>query len=132
LWRRGDQDQHCRHWQRISGHLLAGVPVRDAIHAAAVRVAAFREEFRGDVRRLFDCFWGAPRQAGGRYILPSGEWVQPEGQCRDDAVLAWTVEPGATLDAGRVAELWPGKEACLQLGPNLVLVLGIDPPAPPP
>jgi tetratricopeptide (TPR) repeat protein len=132
LWLPGDERPRCRHWRRVSGHLLGGVALPDGVRVTPVRVSPFREDFRGDVRRLFDRFWAGRGQSAARFILPTGEWVEPDGEPRDDALLAWADEPGATLDAGRAAERWPGNEACLALAPNLLLVLGVTPPAPPP
>jgi CHAT domain-containing protein/tetratricopeptide (TPR) repeat protein len=132
LWLRGDRDAGRQDWQRISGHLLARSTVGEHVHVVPVRVAGFRQDFRTEFRRLFDRFWSRQRQAGGQYILPTGDWVEAHGPSRGDVLLAWSEDPGAALDTGRAAELWPAHQGCRQLGPNLVLVLGIEPPAPPP
>jgi tetratricopeptide (TPR) repeat protein len=135
LWLRGARDERGQHWQRISGHLLARVVLGEGVQATPVRLADFRQDSRSDFRRAFDRFWGGQRQASGRYILPTGDWVEAQGQSRGDALLAWTAEPDTPLEAGRVARLWPGNEGCRQLGPNVFLVLGVELPAqntPPP
>jgi CHAT domain-containing protein len=128
LWLRGAHDERGRRWQRLSGHLIARA-VREGVHVAPVRVAEFRQPGRSEFRRVFDRFWSGPRQATGRYILPTGDWVEADGPSRGDALLAWTTESDSPLDAGRVDRLWPGKEGCRQLGPTVFLVLGVQPPA---
>jgi tetratricopeptide (TPR) repeat protein len=132
LWLRGPRDERGQAWQRLSGHLLARLVLAEGVHAAPVRVAEFRQDARSDLRRAFDSFWGGRRQGAGRYILPTGDWVEGHGQSRGDALLAWTAEPDTPLDPGRVARLWPGNEGCRQLGPNVFLVLGVELPAEPP
>jgi tetratricopeptide (TPR) repeat protein len=132
LWLRGDGDDQRRAWQRVSGHLLARVELPDGVHIVPVRVASFRQEARTDFRRVFDRFWSGQRQQAGRYVLPTGDWVEADGPSRGDALLAWSAAPEAAFDAGRVAALWPGNQGCRQLGPNLVLVVGVEPPAAPP
>jgi tetratricopeptide (TPR) repeat protein len=128
LWLRGDRDDQRQAWQRVSGHLLARVDRDDGVQVVPVRVSGFRQEGRTDFRRVFDRFWSRQRQQTGRYILPTGDWVEPDGPSRGDALLAWS---DTALDDDRVARLWPDKQECRHLGPNLVLVLGVEPPAAP-
>jgi CHAT domain-containing protein/tetratricopeptide (TPR) repeat protein len=130
LWLRGERDERRQEWLRVNGHLLARTDLSDGVQVVPVRVTPFRQDFRTDFRRLFDRFWSRERLQGGRYILPTGDWVEPDGPSRGDALLAWGTAADAALDGERAAARWPVNQGWRQLGPNLVLVLGVDPPVP--
>jgi CHAT domain-containing protein/tetratricopeptide (TPR) repeat protein len=133
FWLKGPREGRFQHWQRIAADPRAELAAGEGISAAPARVTAFRQELAGKVRRLLRS-WNREPLGGTRFILPTGEWVEPVAPPREDALLAWADEPGGALDPAHIARRWPDGEAYTQLGPHLFLVLGVRLPdtGPPP
>jgi CHAT domain-containing protein/tetratricopeptide (TPR) repeat protein len=127
LWLKGVREGRFQFWERVVGHRTVQAAAPEELAIVPVRVSAFRQELSGELRKFFYRFWGEKSPSSPRYLLPSGGWAVPLSQSRADAVLVWTPE-GAPNGAALIEDLWPGRQECRQLGSNLFLVLGVEPP----
>jgi CHAT domain-containing protein/tetratricopeptide (TPR) repeat protein len=125
LWLKEDRQDRFQHWTRVSGHLLGAQAAVPGLAALRVRVTPFRQKVGTDLATIFSRFWGSKSGADAGYILPTGEWAELSGQPREDALLVWTSDGEGPKQAANINEVWPGKEACKQLGPSLFLILGV-------
>jgi CHAT domain-containing protein/tetratricopeptide (TPR) repeat protein len=125
LWLRGEGDGRHQHWQRISGHRLVRVEAAEGLLAIPIRVANFRQKRSGELRNFIARFWKGRRTSSTRYVLPTGEWVEPLGEPRSDALLVWTPDTEGFAGPALVEESWPEQEECRRLASNLFLVIGV-------
>ena len=119
FWVRGTRSRQSQQWVR----LVTLSPVRLSVCQGVCTTPASLTPFRQDMRNFLLRFFSRKGSAD-RFILPDGNWVEKDGSSRSDVLLAWSAKM-APLDRKRVTELWPEHEECQQLGPGLVVLVGV-------
>src|SRR5262245_62484899 len=81
LWLPGPRQQRLQRWRRVSGNLRIRVTMGNGVFAAPAQVSEFQQDLGGHWRRAVSRVldWGRQGQLRERYILPTGDCVEPAG-----------------------------------------------------
>jgi hypothetical protein len=118
LWLRGEQGSTPL-WTRVVNPWANEASDGGAVRVAVAVLTPFREQAASVLGRL----WPWTKEAPGEVRLPNNRRAVPDGPHRD-ALLVWSADPGTPLTEGTIADLWPERESCRQLGANLFLLAG--------
>lgn len=131
LWVRGPRDGRGVDWERISSHSRSEIRKVGDVCSIEARVLNARQHHWGLLAKLIHRSTRDSRSH--ELMLPTGETAKRVGDRRADALLAWSTDHSAPLDASRIQSLWPTCRGFRLLAENLVLVNGaeaIETPAP--
>jgi tetratricopeptide (TPR) repeat protein len=125
FWLPEEGERGLRSWERIATVPGAKIQVEQGIgFVAATSIVARRLGFLDRLRRGM-----RPRSAAQAWTLPNGQALEQVGGRRSDLVLAWTEDEVTPLDDARIKTRWPQSHGSQQIGGNLYLVRGVEPPA---
>jgi tetratricopeptide (TPR) repeat protein len=130
LWVPGDRGDVFQHWRRVSSVAHVEPTVRDGLSAVPAVAVPLRQPLRGFLGTLLSRF----RKASGArsWVLPNGAAAEQCGDRQADLILVWASPESAGLDVEQVRAQWREGKTFQQIGKNLFLVSGIEPPAAPP
>lgn len=126
LWLPGTHDGEYHSWERISNVARAEVAVGQGICATAATTVRVRQRIRGFLGKLWQRFHETP--GAQTWVLPNGESAEQCGERQTDRLLVWPEDETGPLDEARIRGRWPECNQVQQLGKDLYLVAGVQPP----
>lgn len=126
LWLPGTWSDGFRVWDRVGPAAGATVTASAGMCsvAAVLTPAQQRSGFTwpGFLRRL------TGSKSEPSWKLPGGGTCERSGARRTDLVLAWPADGSDILDEEQVRSRWPNAQGVRRIGPNLLLISGVEPP----
>ncbi len=118
LWRRGRTEPGYQYWERIANVPGAEILEQQGVCFTPATSMPARQKLKGLLGKLVD--WLRKPAATGRWMLPTGEFVEETGTREQGLLFAWQAAPAEATTALPTA--WLGERTHWQVGANLFVV----------